>query len=338
MQGSNRQTLSGIADPVERRTAIALHAARIGVFEFEPQTARAYWDDRIRELWGVPQGEDITYDTVIAQVHQDDRDAHNAMTQDALDPKGTGHFDLEYRVLPRDGKPMRWIHAIAACYFEDGEAVRMVGTVQDVTERRLSEERSKMLLYELEHRVKNTLATAISVVKLSRRGQEDTQAYAKAIESRLISMAGSHEILRRNDWQPVDLKDIITREARSFVGDVSRRIDISGFAVTLPARHVLTMSMAFHELFTNAAKYGALSTDTGKITMTTQIAESRASFLWTETQAAFDPAGSPDRKGFGSLLLTQVVPAELRAEVSYDITPHGAVFRMDFPIDQEVQQ
>ncbi|WP_341366162.1 HWE histidine kinase domain-containing protein [Yoonia sp. BS5-3] len=333
----DRQELARIPDPLERRTAIALHAAQIGVFEFEPQTERVFWDDRLRELWGVTLHEDITYDTVIAQVHPEDRDAHNAQTQLALDPSGPRHFDLEYRVLPRNGHPMRWIHTIADCHFDGDRPVRLVGTVQDVTARRMAEDHTKMLHDELEHRVKNMLATVISVVKLSRRGQHDVNDYAAAIEARLLSMSRSHDLLRANQWQPVDLLALIDREVSSFLGAAHSRVTIAGSSLILPARHVLTMSMALHELFANASHHGALQTETGTIAIAIERDGENARFRWAETAGHPPPQDPTERSGFGVLLLTQAAPAELMGKAEYKMRPGGLHYGLDFPVDPLVQ-
>ncbi len=328
-----RQHVLGIPNDEERRMAVALLAAQIGVFEFEPQTGRAYWDDRIRALWGVPSGEEITYETVIAQVHPDDQELHNSQTAHAIDPAGDGHIDIEYRVLPRDGKPMRWIHAIADCQFSEGRAVRLVGTVQDVTARRLSEERTKLLMHELEHRVKNTLTTIISVVKMSGRTATDIAEYTRAIEDRLRSMASSHEMLRNNDWSAVDLHQIIRQEASGFLGDDHGRLVLSGDPVTVQANRVLIVIMAVHELLTNASKYGALSPSGGQVVVHTRVADGCAHLTWEETLPVpvSDPA--PVSQGFGSLLLRQIVPADLLGEATYDQRPEGVRYDIAFPLD-----
>jgi two-component sensor histidine kinase len=328
----SRQHILGISNADERRMAIAILAAQIGVFEFEPQTGRAFWDDRIRDLWGVPAGEEITYETVIAQVHPDDRDMHNKQTELAIDPAGDGHMDMEYRLLPRDGKPLRWIHAIADCHFEDGEAVRLVGTVQDVTARRSSEERTKMLLNELEHRVKNILATIIAVVKMSGRSATDIASFTQAIEDRLRAMASSHELLHKNEWSAVDLHQILHREAKGFLKGDDGRLHLSGDPVTIPAAHVLTFTMGLHELLTNAFKHGALGPDGGHVNACTRVADGRAYFTWEEVLQV--PMDQQDKvsKGFGSILLRDILPAELRADVSHELRPEGARYEISFPL------
>ncbi len=329
----NRRHVLGISDAEERRMAVALLAAQIGVFEFEPQMNRVYWDDRIRELWGVSAHEAITYEKVIAQVHPDDREMHDRLTEQALDPAGDGHMDLEYRLLPRGSQPMRWIHAIADCHFEDAKPMRLVGTVQDVTDRRMSEERNKLLMHELEHRVKNTLTTIIAVVKMSARKTTDIAEYIRVIEDRLRSLSDSHELLRRNDWNSVDLHQIIRQEADGFLDDGNDRLRLTGETITVPAASVLIVTMAVHELLTNATKHGALSPAGGQISAYTQIADGMASFIWDEVLPVPMGQKAAASEGFGSLLLRQILPAELRGDVTYDHRPAGVRFEIRFPLE-----
>ncbi len=332
-----RQHILRMPDAEERRIAVALEAAQIGVFEFEPQTGRAFWDERIRELWGVPAGEEITYETVIAQVHPDDRALHDEQTAQAIDPTGDGHIDMEYRLLPREGKPMRWIHAIADCHFVDGRAMRLVGTVQDVTDRRSSEERTKLLMRELEHRVKNTLTTIIAVVKMSGRTATDIASYARTIEDRLRSLANSHELLRSNDWSTVDLHQIIRQEAAGFLDGSNDRLQLSGDPATVDANSVLIVTMAVHELLTNAVKYGALGPGGGQVSVRSQVRDGTAHLIWEETlsRPIENPASLP--AGFGSLLLRQIMPAELRGEATFEQRPEGIRFEIRFPMGRDTK-
>lgn len=320
-----------IEDPQERRIAAALRAAQIGVFEFEPATGKAFWDSRVRQIWNVPEDEEITYETVVAQVHPEDRQRHDEATAQALDPKGSRNLDFEYRLFPRGGGPMRWLHALGACSFKGDTPVRLIGTVQDVTQRRTAEERNILLLHELEHRVKNTLATALAVVNMSKVGQTDVDSYADAVRSRLFSMAQSHDTLRRSDWKEVDLHKLVQKEADVYLSENSPRFVMTGDPVLVPAQHVLTFSLAVHELFTNAAKYGALSNLTGRIHLKTEVKDGRVHFNWRETggPTPLKPAETPS--GFGSFLLRNVLVMEMKARLNYDVTPNGAIFELDFP-------
>ncbi len=318
-----------------RRVTAALEASRIGVFEFEPQTNKAFWDDRVRQLWGIPEGEDITYETVIAQVHPDDHALHDGETAKALDPNGPGTMDMEYRVIPRDGAPMRWVHARARCTFDGQIPVRLLGTVEDVTERHVFEQRNQLLLHELQHRVKNTLATVISIAKLSADGTKTLDEYIDALEDRLLSMSRAHSVLSRSDWSAVDIRDLLKKEFDAFVGPDSDALRFSGPGLLIPAQHVQTMSMAVHELLTNAMKHGGLSVGGGHVEVETRHEDGTAAFIWRERCAPQFTANSKPSGGFGSFLLSQILSASLGATVAHEITPQGALFELKFPLAYE---
>lgn len=324
-------------DPdTRRRVTAALEASRIGVFEFEPQTNKAFWDDRVCQLWGIPDGEDITYETVIAQVHPDDHALHDGETEKALDPNGSGEMDMEYRVIPRNGDPMRWVRARATCTFDGQVPVRLLGTVEDITERHMFEQRNKVLMNELQHRVKNTLATVISIIKLSADGPKSMDEYIDALEARLLSMSRAHSVLTQSDWSAVDIRDLLRKEFDAFVGPDSQALKYSGPGLLIPAQHVQIISMAVHELLTNAMKHGGLSAGEGHVEIKTRHDGEMASFIWQERcTSTFAPNSKPSG-GFGSFLLGQILSAALGAEVAHEITSQGALFRLEFPLASEI--
>lgn len=320
-----------IQDAVQRRREMALLASEIGVFEFEPATQKAFWDHRIHQMWGIPDGQEITYDTVIKGLHPDDRDFHDRTTEAALDPAGSGHLDMTYRVIPLDGSPMRWVRAVASCYFEGETPVRLVGTVQDVTAEKKQMARNAMLLNELQHRVKNTFATAIAVIDLSRQGQVEVDPFFDAIKARLRAMARSHDALQRADWTDVDLMDCISREASGFLGPDNPRLRVSGPPLHIPATHVQTFNMVIHELFTNAAKHGALRNKFGRIDIQTDIKDGMAQLSWTEHSPEPIVPPSAAHQGFGTVLIDGILATEIDAKVSRDLSETGLQFTLQFP-------
>lgn len=313
-----------------RRLNAALEASKIGVFEFEPQNNRAFWDERVRKLWGIPEGEDITYETVIGQVHPDDHDLHNEGTEKALDPKGSGQLDIEYRVFPADGKPMRWIRAQATCTFEGDTPIRLLGTVQDVTVRREFQERNELLLNELRHRVKNTLANVISIVKLSQNDSKTLDDYVIALENRLISLADTHSILSINKWLPINFETILEKEFKAFVRSNTDAYTLTGDPLIISPERVQIMTMAVHELVTNAIKYGALSVPKGSVHIHILQEKDMCHITWEEKNGPKFSHNTDPSGGFGSFLLTRVIAGELKAKTSLEIKPEGLVFSLKF--------
>lgn len=321
-----------IADPVERRTEAALRAAQIGVFEFEPQADRAFWDARVRALWGVEDDTEVmTYDKIVAQVHPEDRGLHDAGSARAFDPAGDGKMDMTYRLYPRGGKKMRWIRARGEVHFEDGVAQRLVGTVEDVTEIQEAQARNDVLLHELEHRVKNTLATAIAVVNLSRGFIGDAEDRFDAVTERMRSLAAAHDTLFRSHWAAVPFERLLLRVKSVFLAEDDARIAFSGDPAEIAPKHVMTFSMALHELITNALKHGALRGPDGHITVTAQVDDTRLWLTWTEHGGPQDRSLPDADGGFGMLLLRSILPAEVGGATTLDMTPDGLKFSLSMP-------
>ena len=321
-----------ISDTQTHRLSAALAAAKVGVYEYEPQTEKAHWDLRVGKIWGIPDDEEITYETIIAGLHPEDVDKHNEMMIEAFDPKTGGVFDLEYRVIPRNGDPMKWVRAIATCSFEDGAPVFLLGTIRDITEKRKLEEQNKLLINELQHRVKNTLATVLSVIRLSKPENNDIDIYVASLEERLLSMSATHSLVNRNDGKSIDIKSIVEKEFLAYVGPNKELYDLNGPSLFIIPPHVQVISMAIHELVTNACKHGALSMPNRKVTITTSLKDGIANFKWEEKGNLEKlPQGQPGG-GFGSFLLANIVGAELQGQVTYEITTKGLFFNLVFPL------
>lgn len=338
IKGPTQSDSKRISDNQIHRLSAALEAAHIGVFEYEPQTEKAHWDLRVGKIWGISDDEEITYETIIAGLHPEDVDKHNEMMIRAFDPNTGGLFDLEHRVIPRNGAPMRWVRTVATCFFEGGTPAILLGTVRDITEKRTLEERNKLLVNELQHRVKNTLATVMSVIRLSKSKDNDIEKYILSLEERLMSMSQTHSLVNRNDGRPIDIKTVVEKEFQAYAGPETELYDITGPSLFIPPAHVRIISMAVHELVTNASKHGALSVPNGKIAITTYLQDGTANFKWEETtgletQDHGEPPETP-KGGFGSFLLSKVVAAELQGAITYELDAGGLLFNLQFPLEE----
>lgn len=333
---TENQHIAEIADPHDRRLLAALRASKIGVWEFEPQSNIAFWDDRIRELWGITDDAVITYETVVAQVHPDDRAMHDRETEKSLDPSGSGRMDMTYRLYPKDGHPMRWIKATADCSFKDGQAVRLVGTVTDVTDIQTALEQNKLLVKELAHRVKNVIATAVAVVGLSRKNATDLDTYYQAVDQRLRALGDSLDIVRKSHWSAVKFDDLLATAARSFLGSdwhEGDRIAVDCAPYDVTPDDVVTFSMALHELMTNAVKYGALSVPDGQLHVQLRKKDDEILIDWTETGGSVPD--SAQTSGFGTMLLKQALPAQMNGTATLDFNENGLRYTVSIPNSQE---
>jgi two-component sensor histidine kinase len=213
--------------------------------------------------------------------------------------------------------------------------VRLVGVSQDVTERKTAEQRRDLLLNELNHRVKNTLATVQSIAAQTARGAGSVAEFRKAFEARLLAISKTHNLLTESEWQGAELQQILADEAAAYRnGDGAARVRLSGEPVMLPAETALVAGMVFHEMLTNAAKYGALSTSSGHVDIGWRV-ERRANggevrLSWVESGGP--PVEPRTAKGFGSRLIERGLEQEAGGAVTFDFAPEGLRCEMRIPL------
>ncbi|WP_074078423.1 PAS domain S-box protein [Microvirga massiliensis] len=214
----------------------------------------------------------------------------------------------------------------------DGRIIGASKIARDITERKRAEMRRQLLVNELNHRVKNTLAVVQSVAAQSFRGETDGHAYAR-FEARLMALARAHDILTREDWESADLRDLVTRTVAPHCADASR-FELNGAPLRISASMALSLTMALHELCTNAAKYGALSNATGRVHIGWHVTDGsggrRLHLRWAERGG---PAVLPPRsRGFGSRLIERGLARELDADVRLDYAPSGVICTIGAPL------
>jgi two-component sensor histidine kinase len=201
--------------------------------------------------------------------------------------------------------------------------------VEDVTDRRLEEDRRKLLIDELNHRVRNTLAVVQSIARQTLAGHAGAEA-RQAFEERLYALAAAHSILTREHWTAADLREVIVSSAGSQASD---RINLDGPPVALSPSVAVTLSLALHELGTNASKYGALSNDTGRVEVVWALdgpRRTRLKLRWEEIDGP--PVAPPRRKGFGTRLLQRALSAELGGSARLEFAPAGVICELECEI------
>jgi len=190
----------------------------------------------------------------------------------------------------------------------------------------------QLLINELNHRVKNTLATVQSVAAQTFRGASDTEARQK-FNSRLVGLGSAHDLLSASEWKGADIRDALTAVIAPFQ-TAGGRITMTGPPLQIDARTVTMLAMVIQELATNAAKYGALSDSDGLVAIawekTGTGAGQRVSLRWVETDGP--PVKEPLRSGFGSSLIQQGVAAQLGGSATLAFKPDGLVCHIDFPL------
>jgi len=312
----------------EERLGAALRAGRLGVHDYDPQTGRVKWDRETYRLWGVPEGEAVTMETFEAGVHSEDLCVVRAALSRALDPSGTRRYECEYRVVSRADGAVRWISADGDVTFEGGSPVRLVGTVQDITERKKREAQVELLLREVNHRAKNLLGVVQAIA--SQTAVEGCEEFIARFSDRVRALAANQDLLVKSQWQGVKLGELVSAQLAHFEGLIGSRIEIAGPPLRIAAEAAQPIAMALHELATNAGKYGALSNSKGKIRIAWDFDRDGSFHLsWTESGG---PAGSrPGRRGFGTMVIADTPEIQLDAKVALEFPSSGAEWRLSCP-------
>lgn len=302
----------------QERLAAALKAGDLGVHDARPGTDEIFWDDTLRAMWALGPDEPVTYERFLQGVHPDDRDGVEQAMKAALDPSGDGVYFAEYRVLASPDEAPRWVQADGEVHFERGEPMRLIGTVSDITERKRAEAQRELLVDELNHRVKNTLAVVQALARQSLKTLPPGPF--AAFEGRLQALSEAHDLLTQRNWDRTDLQDL-AQAAAAATGSAPDRFQLSGPPVSLSPNQAVSLAMALHELSTNALKYGALSDERGRVTLRWWIDAGVLHLVWQEIGGpAVVP---PQHRGFGTLMVEQSLAADLDGEVQLDFRPEG---------------
>jgi PAS domain S-box-containing protein len=216
-----------------------------------------------------------------------------------------------------------------------GAVVQYFASFVDLTVYKENEAKSELLIEELNHRVKNTLATVQSIVWQAMRTAAGPKLMREAIESRLFALSRSHDLLTREQWESAGLFDVVHDALEPFGGadDRADRIVITGENIRFPPRSVLALGIVFNELATNAVKYGSLSNDTGSILIDWAAVATPTGALvtlhWHEKDGP--PVTTPTRAGIGSRVIERSLADELGGTVTLDFSRSGLVCTMSIP-------
>jgi two-component sensor histidine kinase len=323
--------LARIADS-EARLKLALNAGDLGLWEYTPSTGAFIPSAASRANFGRGPDEPFTYADLVASIHPDDRDRHAQAVAKAVATRCDLH--VEYRAIWPD-KSEHWIRASGRVRVEEGERLSIVGVSQDITESKLAEERQAILLHELNHRVKNTLATVQSVATMTRRSaQQGDPAAWDALLGRIHGLAKTHDLLTESQWQGALLTDMLNNELEPYQDSMRQRIRLRGPKVSLQPSAVLALGLAIHELATNATKYGSLSTPDGKVNVMWAVTPTlNPPMLIVEWMESGGPRVTPPaHQGFGTKLIQRGLAQQLGGEIKLDFRQEGIRCVVTFPL------
>jgi PAS domain S-box-containing protein len=256
-----------------------------------------------------------------------------AQIESAFEGSADGSAEINYR--RKDGSVFCAALFISPVFDEGGDVVEHFASFVDLTKQKQEQNQSTMMIDELNHRVKNTLSTVQSIVWQALRKDSDPKTIREAIESRLFALSRSHDLLSRENWKGARLRDLVEAALEPFgvANGRSERFMITGKNIRLPANEALALGIAFHELATNAVKYGAFSNAAGSIALTWTIEPipegDRLILRWQEKDGP--PVILPTRKGFGTRVMERGLPHELGGKVQLDYRAEGLICTINIP-------
>jgi PAS domain S-box-containing protein len=285
------------------------------------------WDEGQFRIFGVdPKAFVATPASVQALLHPDDIDElRKAIAQFN---KGAKSYEAEFRIIRPDGE-VRWcVGTAAATVDKGGRVIRVSGVTVDITERKRAEERQNLLAREVDHRAKNALALAQSIVRLTRG--ENVKAYVQAVEGRISALARVHTILSLSSWQGAEIARLVDEELAPYsTGD---QIAFGGSNIQLQPATAQTLALALHELVTNSAKYGALSTLSGRLSIKWEIQADMLRMVWEERDGPV--VEKPASRGFGTRSVIASIESQLGGQAEFDWRSEGLICRLSVPLLQ----
>jgi two-component sensor histidine kinase len=311
------------------RTVLALEAAQIGVWEWDFVNGAFVWDARMRALWALPDEATPTYELFREALNPADVERSDGALDVATNPARDGDYEVEYRVIGIKDGIERWILAQGRTSFENGRAIRMVGTARDVTERKQREAHVRFLMREIAHRSKNLLAVIQAMARQTAVTAGSAHDFEQIFSARLQALAASHDILMDEDWHGASIEELVRTQVGHYVDLIGTRIDPAGPDIMLKPEAAQNLGLALHELSTNAAKYGALSNEDGHIEIRWDLRDDRFRITWQEIGGP--PVSPPAREGFGHKVVTRIVTLALEGKVDLRFQPSGLVWTLDFP-------
>ena len=309
------------------RLQLALDAGDVGTWSFNPITQAVQWDARTYELMGLAQGTPITFGAdFIGRLHPDDRDAAVATVAQAT--QGSEYSD-EVRVRLPNGDD-RWLSVRGRRTPGESE---FIGTLRDISAEKAMEAQRRLLSEELRHRMKNLLAMVQSIASQTLRTAPTLEEASRIFADRLVALAGTVDALTERTWSSTPMDKLVDGALLVHSGGAARIVR-EGPPVEMAPKQSLALTLALHELATNAAKYGALSTPTGRVRLTWGVQgegdAARFHIEWREERGP--PVDPPKRRSFGSRLIETNVAQELGGTAKLTFEPSGVVWTAEAPL------
>ena len=304
---------------------LAIEAACVALWSWNVDTNTLAMDELAFKLWGLPWADEVTFEQLSAHIHPADRDRVRAAFSATRSVAGT--YEIDFRIMV--GDEVRWISARGRGADEGISGRVMFGIFLDVTGRKQAEEGSELLAGEMSHRVKNLLAIAGSLTQISSRSATSVDEMARAITNRLTALGRAHDLVRPlpgEQGKAALLGDLLAVLLAPYDDEAafSGRIRVAVPRMGVGDRAATTLAMVVHELATNSAKHGALSSESGSLDISSQSDDVDLVVVWAETGGP-EVKGDPEMGGFGSKLIARSLASQFQGALEYDWQPTGLV-------------
>ena len=327
---SERKQAELALDERNVQLALAGRVARVGSYAYDLGTDMMQISEGYAALHGLPEGTAETKRSEWrARAHPEDLARVEEMRNQAFS-KRISEYAIEYRIISPEHE-VRWIESRSfIAYQADGSPRRVVGINIDVTQRRHAEDHQRAMNAELDHRVKNVLATVRAIIAQTREASRSHIDFVTALDQRIMSLARTHELLSQSNWAGVSLTEIVRREFAPYATD---NVEIGGPNVTLTAEAAQAVATVIHELTTNAAKYGAFSNASGRVLLRwgwmRNGSHGRLAINWRETGGP--PILTTNRASYGTSIIRELIPFELGGTVDLTLAGDGVHCRLEIP-------
>ncbi|MSU91017.1 PAS domain S-box protein [Rhodobacteraceae bacterium 2CG4] len=312
-------------EAAERRFKATFENAGVGISIVDGDGNLMRVNDSLAKMLGYDPDE-MEGHSIDRFTHPDDRALGDA-AWDRLESGAADDYELEKRYIRKDGVPV-WAHTTVSCVrHPDGQIAYLIKIIQDITARRRSDEVRQMLTREVHHRSKN-LMTIVQVIARQTAARSPNE-FVRTFRERLQALAANQDLLVKSEWQHVALPDLVRGQLQHF-GATGGRFVLSGPPVTVPPAAAQALGMALHELATNAAKYGSLSTETGRVEISWAVDADTFCMSWRETGGP--EVAEPETCGFGTTVLDAMTATAVSGEVSIDYAPAGLVWQLRCPL------
>jgi PAS domain S-box-containing protein len=330
----------GALQQSEERYRLATEVFQGAIISYDAKDGTVYCSPRFYEMFGYTTAEgkavdwfNMIRDPKLEVIHPKDRDRVRIHFDRVFNSDSRAE-ELEYRVKDRHGRYVWVWDRVKVVRGANNKPLRIIGALLDVTNLKEGEKRLRLLVDELNHRVKNTLFVVQSIASGTFKPGQSQEEKLPLFEDRLIALSRAHDLLLQHAWQGTSLRKLAELVLSPFRQEGSHRVILEGEEALVPPQTSVSLIMAFHELATNAVKYGALSNDSGVVHLTWNTEKRMINGVETPvTTCEWREEGGPkvekrpDRKGFGSRLLRRCMAHDANGEISLEYLPTGVVCR-----------